>query len=73
MTLAHIIFSKKGLLRPIWLKCRQIAAVISPFLNIFEVFYTGLGAVEDEHEDEHDEERVNFFSLLILIGRNDLL
>ena len=61
LPLAHInddlIFSKKGLLHPIWLKCRQIAPVISPFLNIFEVFYTGSGAVEViGDEDKRDEE-----------------
>ena len=58
---AHInddlIFSKKGLLHSIWLKCRQIAPVISPFLNIFEVFYTGSGAVEAiGDKDKRDEE-----------------
>jgi len=52
-----IISSRKPLLHPIWLKCRQIAPVISPFLNIFQVFYTGSGAVEPiEEEKEYDEE-----------------
>ena len=50
------ITSKKPLLHPIWLKCRQIGPVISPFLNIFQVFYIGSGAVERDEKEDCDEE-----------------
>lgn len=53
-----LITSKKPLLHPILLKCRQIAPVISPFLNIFQVFYTGSGAVDPGENEDYDEEYV---------------
>ena len=49
--------SKKPLLHPIWLKFRQIGPIVSPFLNIFQVFYTGSGAIQPiEEMEDCDEE-----------------
>ena len=48
-------YSGKELLHPLWLKCRQIASTISPFLNIFRVFYAGAG-IENEDEDSEGKE-----------------
>lgn len=61
----YSISSKKSLLHPIWLKCRQIGPMVSPFLNIFQVFYTGSGAVEPVEKEDYNEEYVildHFFS-----------
>ena len=61
------ITSKKPLLHPIWLKCRQIGPVISPFLNIFQVFYIGSGAVERVEKEDCDEEYIFFLSFLLIL------